>query len=212
MKKIISLILVLSLVLILAACGTSEDSVNGTAPEQNTASENEQTQNEENEEVEENASTTGIALPVIVNGEKQYPDATFETSEQLGYGLYVLTTYSLETGEENKDLLVSTEDASNLAEIQELAADVDLEAEKATIAETLTGLGEVTEEDPTTLEVDTFHGATSFYSAEGEDGTVTQYMIIGLGDSNYKIKLQYASKDQLEKVQNELLAMLKTIQ
>jgi hypothetical protein len=221
------------LILLLAACGTSNSQVNsnetnknteqtpGTTDQSNESGEQKANNEKENDpnktsdneqstktaELNGQKQTTEQTISYTLNGESKQETAKLTKSDNQNFSLYVLPKFELTAEEPYKDLLFLSENDAISMRIEILPADTDLESLKN---DTLTQL-KVVNENVQTLDPpnDEFlQNATIMESSNNNGEVVTAYL---LDQKDSVIKLTLFTKNQSD-YRDAFIQMAKTIQ
>ncbi|WP_374721357.1 hypothetical protein [Peribacillus tepidiphilus] len=235
MKTFYTLALSVLLAFALSGCGTnaekSSEPVNGAkvgketsntsekAKEEKTqpnSEENNEKNSQEIEKSETNQSTPPSQkdLEVLVEGVKEMRPATLKESD-LGYYMYVLKNFSLESEEPNKDVLISQFDGSFFARIEKLGEDANFDEIKKNIMNIYEG--NIMDENPKNLTQKEFHNASFYLIAETsdkKDGVKTTVMYVGkeVDGQPYLFTVFLPLKEAAEGLGPNLWAMLASLQ
>ncbi|WP_163102110.1 hypothetical protein [Peribacillus alkalitolerans] len=150
-------------------------------------------------------------LDVHVEGQVEKRPATLQESE-LGYYIYVLEKFKLEAEEPNKDILSSTYDESFFARIEKLSSDSDLNEVKKNLLDSYKE--KAIEEDPTKLYLKSFHDAEFYITTKEDKDVPTSVIYVGkkFNGHPYVLTIFLPSKEAAEGLGPNIWAMLESIQ
>lgn len=176
--------------------------------------ENETTENEKVQPKKELSKK----IEVLVEGEKEMRDATLAESKYLGFEVYVLDGFSLESEEPGKDIIMSKFDGEFFARIEKLDGKINVEeyknAQKAGFEQT----GKVTERDPKTLFHEVFRDSEFClltevgYEDNSSKKTSINYLVKEFNGQLFAITFHMPLKEAAEGITPSLWAMVSTLE
>ncbi len=181
------------------------------------ANKTDETKTTENETVQPKKEITK-KIEVLVEGEREMREATLAESKYLGYRIYVLKGYSLESEEPGKDIIISNYDGDFFARIEKLDGKINIDEyknqQKAGFAQT----GKVTERDPATVFHEKFRDAKfwllieSGYSDNSSKKNSINYLVKEFNGQLFAITFHMPLKEAAEGITPSLWAIVSTME
>lgn len=227
MKKIIAVAVTIVMGVTLSACTMETKNITGDKPQElnskGTKAEPQKQPTEtpgETAPVKEQASKKELTkkIEVFVEGEKEMREATLSESTALGFQLYVLKGFSLESEEPGKDILISKYDGDFFARIEKLDEQTNISEYKNQQKAGFGQLGTVTELNPKELFHPVFQDAKVYLLTETgnlkDSSTKTNivYLIKEFNGKLFAITLHMPLKEAAEGITPSLWAMLATLE
>lgn len=157
-------------------------------------------------------------IEVLVEGVKEMREATLAKSKYLGFQMYVLKGFSLESEEPGKDIVMSKYDGEFFARIEKLDGKIDLDEYKKQQKAGFQQSGKVTEIDPATLSHQKFRDSEfcllteSGYSDNSSKKTSIYYLVKYFNGKLFAITFHMPLKEAAEGITPSLWAMLSTLE
>ena len=219
MKKIVSIGVVLTLALGMAACTQDQEPTekNTEKVEDETVVKNEPIVKEEPVVVEEPKTESPLIntaaerdIEVLTSGNTTKEKATLQESTN-GYNMYVLDGYVLEGEEPGRDVLLYSQDGTSFARIQRLDAAMDMKDIKESAMASASEMGEVFELDAKDLPYPYFYDAPFYVMASNdEEGTMSSLVKVVNGVP-FKYTVHLSKNEKTEDISSAIWSMLTTV-
>lgn len=229
MKKLVSMMLIVLIGLTFLGCSAGPDET----PEEKVQVQKSQTEavknkpaNESTEETDKTTENNKVQpekelnkkIEVLVEGNKEMRDAVLAESEELGFQIYVLKNFSLESEEPGKDIILSEFDGEFFARIEKLDGKINLNEYKNRLKSALAQTGKVTEIDPATLSHEKFRDSKfcllidSGYESTTGKKTSIYYLVKEFDGQLFMITFHMPLKEAAEGITPSLWAMVSTLE
>lgn len=229
MKRLVSMMLIVLIGLTFLGCSAGPDETPGEkvqVQKSQTEAVKNQPANESTEETDKTTENNKVQpekelnkkIEVLVEGNKEMRDAVLAESEELGFQIYVLKNFSLESEEPGKDIILSEFDGEFFARIEKLDGKTNLNEYKNQLKSALAQTGKVTEIDPATLSHEKFRDSKfcllmeSGYEDDNSKKTSVNYLVKDFGGQLFMITFHMPLKEAAEGISPSLWAMISTLE